>query len=488
MLFNSFSFLIFLAFIVAVYYSIPPRFRWLLVLAGSYYFYMFREAKPAIWLALTTVISYLCVLGMARSERRKKNFLTLGILFNLGALFVTKYLNFSLIQFGNLFEFIGWAGTASGVPHWDIKYPAGLSFFTFAAITYLIDVYRGKMSVEKDLRHVAVYISFFPKVLAGPIERARTFLPQWKNRVPFDPDRFTAGLQLILWGLFKKVVIADRLAALVNSAYGRVAYVPPLELLLATYFFAFQIYCDFSGYTDIALGTSNLLGFNLMENFRRPYLSKSTPEFWGSRWHISLATWFRDYLYIPMGGSRVSWPRHYFNLMMVFAVSGLWHAGLGLAMSWTFLVWGALNGLYQWVSVFTGKFWQILGARFPKVERSLIWHVLRVVLTFHLIAFSWVFFRARSIADAWTVMQRIVKNLDDLPSLIGQYPFSTEHYISFILIAILISLEILDEKKSMWERLRVGPRVVRWVYYYALIFGLIIIGDWQLATFIYMQF
>jgi alginate O-acetyltransferase complex protein AlgI len=488
MIFNSFSFFVFLGFIVALYYFIPSRWRWFLLLIGSYYFYMFQEPQAGLWLALTTVVSYLCALGIAKSERHKKSYLVLGILFNLGALLATKYLNFFLLQFGNIFTVIGLSAADSALPKIDLKYPAGLSFYTFAAIAYLVDVYKGKMAAENNLTRMAVYFSFFPKVFAGPIERARTFLPQMINRIQLDPERFTQGLQLILWGLFKKVVIADRLAVFVNAAYGNVGYVPPLDLLLASYFFALQIYCDFSGYTDIAIGTSKILGFDLMDNFRRPYLSRSTPEFWGGRWHISLATWFRDYLYIPLGGSRVSRPRHYFNLMMVFAVSGIWHAGMGMATNWTFLIWGALNGFYQWVSVFTGKFWQRLGGRFPKVQDSKIWHVLRVVFTFHLITLSWIFFRANSISDAFKVLERIGKNVFELPTLIGNYPFSWEHYISFALIVFLVFIEVLDEKKSLWERLRLGSRPVRWAFYYALILGLMILGNWQLPTFIYMQF
>jgi len=473
---------------VAIYYSIPHRFRWLLLLAGSYYFFTFRAPKPAIWLILITGVAYLSVLGVAHRGHQKKSFLVTGVLIILGTLFVFKYLNFFFTQLGNLFKSMGLPGVASFLPQVDLSYPAGLSFFTFSAVTYLIDVYRGNMPAEKDVRQVAVYVAFFPKIFAGPIERARTFLPQLRQRIFSDPDRFTAGLQLILWGLFKKVVIADRLAPFVNNAFNKAAYSPPLELFLAAYFFAFQIYCDFSGYTDMAIGSSKLLGFDLMENFRRPYLSKSTPEFWGRRWHISLATWFRDYLYIPLGGSRVSWPRHYFNLMLVFAVSGIWHAGLGYGMSWTFLIWGALNGLYQWTSVATKKFWQRLGGFLPGARDSLLWHVIRVLFTFHLITFTWVFFRASSASDAFTIIKRIGGNLGNLPHLLKIYPFSQEHYISFVLMAILILWEVLDERRSLWERLRMSPRVVRWAVYYAMIFGLLIIGEWQLSKFIYMQF
>jgi D-alanyl-lipoteichoic acid acyltransferase DltB (MBOAT superfamily) len=303
-----------------------------------------------------------------------------------------------------------------------------------------------------------------------------------------DPTRVVLGLQLIGWGLVKKVVIADNLAPLVDRTFGIVGFAAPLELLISVYFFAFQIYCDFSGYTDIAIGIALLFGVQLMENFRRPYLSGSTAEFWGSRWHISLGHWFRDYLYIPLGGSQAGKLRQYLNLMLVFVVSGLWHAGLGYGVGVTFLVWGALNGAYQWIGLATRDFWRSLGARVPSVAASLPLHVFRVLVTFHLIAIAWIFFRASSVSDAMTVLQRIGSRLLEMPGLITRYPFTVEHYFGFAAIGFLVVVEILDERRSIFQRLAAAHIAVRWAVYYLAIFALLVLGRWQAKEFIYMQF
>jgi D-alanyl-lipoteichoic acid acyltransferase DltB (MBOAT superfamily) len=335
---------------------------------------------------------------------------------------------------------------------------------------------------------VALYVAYFPKLLAGPIERATSFLPQLRARPRMDPDRFVAGLQLIGFGLFKKVVIADNLAPLVDRNFAIAAYASPMELLISVYFFAFQIYCDFSGYTDIAIGTSRLFGIDLMENFRRPYLSRSVGEFWAHRWHISLAHWFRDYLYIPLGGSRAGTARRYANVMVVFLVSGLWHAGLGYGVGWTFLIWGGLNGFYQWAGIATEPVRRRVREVMPRLSDSLPMHILRALLTFHLIAFAWIFFRAKSIADATTIIRKIGGFLPDLPGLLARYPFTYEHALGAGLIVLLIGVEILDERRPLWARLAAAPVAVRWGAYYAGIFGLLILGRWQMQQFIYMQF
>jgi D-alanyl-lipoteichoic acid acyltransferase DltB (MBOAT superfamily) len=296
------------------------------------------------------------------------------------------------------------------------------------------------------------------------------------------------ALQLIVSGLFKKVVIADNLAPLVDRNFAIAAFAAPLELLISVYFFAFQIYCDFSGYSDIAIGVAHLFGIRLMDNFRRPYLSRSTSAFWGQRWHISLAHWFRDYLYIPLGGSRAGTVRHYANVMIVFMISGLWHAGLGYGVGWTFLIWGALNGVYQWIELTAKSLWHRLGDPWPWLTQSEPINVLRVILTFHLIAGSWVFFRAKSISDAVVILKKIATHLADFPGLIPTYPFTTEHAMGAALIVLLLVVEIVDERKSVFERLAAAPTVLRWTVYYLAIFGLLILGRWQVKEFIYMQF
>ena len=491
MLFNSLTFMTFLGVIVVLYYLIPHRLRWILLLLGSYYFYMSWKPTAAIYLVAATLVAYFCGLGISRTKSgssARKTFLLVGVLVNLGMLCIFKYFDFLSIELESLLKNYNLIPEVFAFPQLNFLMPVGLSFFTFSVVSYLFDVYRGKMDSEEHIGRFGVYVAFFPKIFAGPIERAQTFLPQLKKHVRFDPKNITPGLQLILWGLFKKVVIADRLAPFVTQAFSRPAYSPPLELIIGVYFFAFQLYCDFSGYTDIARGIAKLLGFDLMENFKRSYLSKSTSEFWAKRWHISLATWFRDYLYIPMGGSRVSWPRHYINLMATFVVSGLWHAGMGYGVSWSFMVWGALNGFYQWVSVATAPLRQKLGSIFPKAGDNPFLNVIRVLFTFHLITFAWIFFRANTTSDAFTIIKRIYNSLGMLPKLLKIYPFTSELLISFALIATLIFVEILDERKSIWERIRTKPAFVRWAVYFALIFSLLILGKWGLAEFIYMSF
>jgi alginate O-acetyltransferase complex protein AlgI len=336
-LFNSLSFLAAFAALAVVYYSVPHRVRWMLLLVASLGFYAtFKPSHVGLLIGMT-LVAYAGGLGIAVSadRYRRRGLLLASITAVLGVLFVFKYFDFFSRSIGLL-------------PRLNLAAAAGLSFYSLSCLSYLADVYAGRLNPERHAGYFALYVSFFPKLLAGPIERARPFLAQMRSPVSFSAAGVTAGLQLMLWGLFKKVVIADRLAEFVDAGYGRVASAPPADLLLATYFFAFQLYCDFSGYSDMAIGAARVLGFTLMENFRRPYLSTSVSEFWGQRWHLSLSSWFRDYVYIPLGGNRASRIRRCANLMTVFLLSGLWHGA-----SWTFVVWGALNGSYQVIGLLT---------------------------------------------------------------------------------------------------------------------------------------
>ena len=345
MLFTSLEFFIFLPLVLAAFRIVPVAQRWAVLLVASYVFYGFWHPSNLVYLGAVTLVIYLCGRALARSKRASLRAAVLagGLLVVLGSLTAFKFYDFvaGQIESANLIPHLG-------LPRLGVTAPAGFSFYAFSAASYLIDIYVGRLDAKQRLGGTALFVAYFPKIFAGPIERATTFLPQLWSGLRSDPQRIVLGLQLIGWGLFKKVVIADNLAPMVDHSFSIVTFAPPVELLISSYFFAFQIYCDFSGYTDIALGTSSLFGLKLMENFRRPYLSRSTAEFWGSRWHISLAHWFRDYLYIPLGGSRAGALRRAINVMIVFLVSGLWHAGLGYGVGWTFLVWGALNGAYQW--------------------------------------------------------------------------------------------------------------------------------------------
>lgn len=483
MLFNSFLFLVFFTVLVIVYYLIPHRFHWVLLVAASLYFYSTFNVNYVLLLLVSTSIAYAAGLGIGaiQEPNKKKLVLLLGVFTSLVPLFVFKYFDFFS---GSLSDFLVTAQVSQdpALPKLNWLIPAGLSFYTFSCLSYLFDVYRGELATERHLGRFALYVSFFPKLLAGPIERATTFLPQVLRAVSFNPENVTIGLQWMLWGLFKKVVIADRLAVYVDAGFKHPDFSSPMALIIAVYFFAFQIYCDFSGYSDIAIGAARVLGFNLMENFRRPYLATSVPEFWGkNRWHISLNNWFRDYMYFPLGGSRVSKPRFYLNQMLVFIVSGLWHGA-----NWTFVVWGGLNGLYQILTLLTSG----LRERLAKIVRvpGVIGSVLSGLVTFHLVLIAWAFFRAASIADAFTVLTRIVQSIPKLPGLIQSYNYTDDLILSVVLIAVLFFVEVLDEKRALWESLHTRPVFVRWAVYYALIFSLIIIGKWGLSQFVYMQF
>ena len=487
MLFNSLNFLVFLFIVVSIFYLLPHRYRWVWLLFSSFYFYTSWDVGPTLILLVVTLVSYVCALGIRFGGGKSRIVLVLGIVTNLGVLLTFKYFDFFIEQLANqlrIFELTDYVS----LPRLNLPLPIGLSFYTFSTISYLVDVFRGQTEAERHLGKFAVYVAFFPKLFAGPIERAQTFLPQLRSRIQFDHQMVTEGLQLILWGLFKKVVIADRLGGFVDAAYKSPAYSSSFDLMIATYFFAFQLYCDFSAYTDIARGAAKLFGFNLMENFVRPYFSKSTTEFWGKRWHYSLATWFRDYMYIPMGGSRVHRLRHYFNLMAVFVVSGFWHAGLGFGVNRSFMAWGALNGFYQWVAVSTAPLWGKLGMIFPHAKDNRFLSAVRIVFTFHLITFAWIFFRANSLPDAFLIISRIYNQIGNLPFLIQSYGYTSELIISFALIGFLLVVEIFDERTSVWQRLRTKPVFIRWGVYYVLIIGLIVLGKWGSAQFVYMQF
>ncbi len=490
MLFTSLTFFLFLPLTLLVHAFLPVGQRWAWLLLISYAFYAVSDPFNLVYLGAVSLVVYGCGLGMMRTNRDalRVTLLSLGLVCVLGAMVAFKFYDFFAGELARLSISVCGAETALALPRLGLTTPVGYSFYAFAGASYLIDVYVGRLAAERHAGYAALYVAHFPKILAGPIERATTFLPQLRARLRPEPEQLIAGLQLIGWGLFKKVVIADNLAPLVDRSFKIAAFASPIELLLSVYFFAFQIYCDFSGYTDIAIGISLLFGITLMENFRRPYLSRSTAEFWSKRWHISLGRWFYDYLYIPLGGSRVGWLRRYANVMAVFMVSGLWHAGLGYGVGWTFLVWGALNGLYQWVGLATAPLWRWLGEHLPRLGASTPLLVVRIALTFHLIAIAWVFFRAASVSEALLILQKIGTGLAQMPNLITRYPFSADQLLGLGLIVLLVGVEVLDERRPVWKRLAAAPAVIRWGVYYAGIFALLILGRWQAREFIYMQF
>lgn len=476
MLFTSLQFFVFLVLALVLFALLPAGKRWAWLLAASFVFYGATQPSNLLYLGAVTLVVLACARALERTALvfARRALLAAGLTAVLGSLFAFKFYDFLAGQLA--------------LPVLGIATPVGYSFYAFSAASYLIDAYARRLPAHAPAGHVALYLAWFPKILAGPIDRATNFLPQLAGGLRADPARLVSGLQLIGWGLFKKVVIADNLAPIVDRSFAIAAFASPIDLLISVYFFAFQIYCDFSGYTDIAIGISLLLGVQLAENFRRPYLARSTAEFWGERWHISLGRWFRDYLFIPLGGSRAGPVRLYLNLMLVFLVSGLWHAGLGYGVGWTFLVWGALNGAYQWAGVATRPAWRRVGERVPRLLESRALLVFRVLLTFHLIAISWIFFRARSLGDAWLILRKIGTQLVEMPSLLAKFPYSVDHYTGFALIALLVGIEIADERRSIFQRLAAAPAALRWSVYYLALVALLVLGRWQVREFIYMQF
>jgi D-alanyl-lipoteichoic acid acyltransferase DltB (MBOAT superfamily) len=365
-----------------------------------------------------------------------------------------------------------------------ILLPIGLSFHTFQAMSYTIEVYRGNQAAEKHFGIYALYVMFYPQLVAGPIERPQNVLHQFHEKHTFDYTRMCDGLKRMLWGFFKKVVIADRLSIMVNEVYNHVTYYEGLALILATVLFGFQIYCDFSGYSDIALGSAQVMGFRLMENFRMPYFSTSIKEFW-SRWHISLSTWFRDYLYIPLGGNRVARWRRYLNLFIVFLVSGLWHGA-----NWTYVIWGALHGGYQVIALlFTRQFEKL----YTVLRGSLLASFVYGSITFLLVCFAWIFFRASSLSDAWYVVSNLLPHELKLAHVVRGQSFYLGlplwRFAASVFGVIALLFVEWRYRTSAQPPLFYSPnRILRWTSIYGVIFAILIFGYFETNEFIYFQF
>lgn len=400
MIFNSAEFLIFYPLVLLLYFMFPKRLKWPLLLLASYFFYMIWN-PPLIFLILfTTAVSYASGIIIEKTEsRRKKRFwLCMTLITSLGVLFFFKYFNFladSAVSLWNLF-----GGEAKDFSL-DLILPVGISFYTFQTLSYVIDVYRGSIKAERHFGWYALFVSFFPQLVAGPIERPENLLPQLKEDHKLEASNAFAGLQKMAVGFFKKIVVADIIAEFVNAVFNDAANATGFGVLLGAVLFAVQIYCDFSGYTDIAIGCARIMGIRLMQNFNLPYRARSIKEFW-ARWHISLSTWFRDYLYIPLGGNRCSKARNYFNIFVVFLVSGLWHGA-----KWTFVLWGVLHGCYQILGAITKK------TRFRVYEKlkirtdSGLFAAGQRLVTFVLVCFAWIFFRANSTSELWVLLEKL---------------------------------------------------------------------------------
>ena len=398
MLFNSVSFFVFFPVVLAVYYLVPRSLKQVWLLAASYYFYMSWNAKYAVLILVSTIATYVSGLLLGRkgnTGRRKKIIVAGCFLINLGILFVFKYFNFAVTVLAGALEKVH---LQIALPQIDVLLPVGISFYTFQALSYTMDVYRNDVAPETDFVRYALFVSFFPQLVAGPIERSKNLLWQLKEPKRFDFGKAREGILLMIWGYFLKVVIADRIAVFVNTVYGNVESYRGYLILTATVLFAFQIYCDFYGYSAIATGAARFLGIELTENFDAPYLSSAPAVFW-RRWHISLTTWFRDYLYVPLGGSRKGKIRGYVNKMIVFLVSGLWHGA-----SFAYIVWGGLNGLYQIAEEVSAPVREKLAGVLRVNRASAGYRLLAGIVTFVLVDFSWIFFRAGN----WTKAKETV--------------------------------------------------------------------------------
>ena len=482
MLFNSWQFGIFLPIVFALYWALPDKFRWLIILISSYWFYMSWNVKYVVLILFTTIISYFAALLLERlhdNTRAKKFILTITLISCLGVLFVFKYFNFfteSLTKFLALFTIQLHPTTLK------LLLPVGISFYTFQTLAYVIDVYRGTTKAERHFGIYAAFISFFPQLVAGPIERTNNLLPQIKAHHEFNYEQATYGMKLMTWGFFKKLCLADVLAVYVDRVFNDVYSFRGFAFVIAIFFFTVQIYCDFSGYSDIARGCAKLFGINLMENFRSPYFSASVREFW-SRWHISLSTWFRDDVYIPLGGNRCGKFRHNLNLMITFIISGLWHGA-----NFTFVIWGAVHGLAQIVE-------NIFTRNKHNEPHGIIW-LVRVLLTFTFCMFAWVFFRANNLNEAIYVFKNIFSGFQasEVVNYL-RYGFKDILLSKMVTISIGICLVILllwdyfslkiDIAASITSR---KSFVLRYLFYFGILTALILFKSASNTQFVYFQF
>ncbi|MEK6153515.1 MBOAT family O-acyltransferase [Flavobacteriaceae bacterium 3-367] len=476
MLFNSFEYLLFLPIVFIIYWFFVNKnlkVQNFTLLLASYIFYGWWDWRFLSLIIFSSFVDYFCGLALEKATKRKRKrlWLTTSMLVNLGFLGIFKYFNFFSQSLAEAFAKVGYTMDALTL---DIILPVGISFYTFQTMSYTIDIYREKLKPTRNIIAFFAFVSFFPQLVAGPIERATNLLPQFYKKRKFNYENATDGLRQILWGLFKKIVVADNCAIIVNEVFANQSEYNSSSLVIAAVFFAFQIYGDFSGYSDIAIGTARLFGFDLMQNFAFPYFSRDIAEFW-RRWHISLSTWFRDYVYIPLGGSRGGNAMKIRNTFIIFVVSGFWHGA-----NWTFIIWGFLNALY---------FLPLLLLKRNRINTNVVAEgnffigvreVMQVATTFLLTILAWIFFRADSLGSALAYIKSIFsKTLLSLP---------TVDLKPFLFIAVLIFVEWLQRDKKhglQMNGLKLTP--VRWSIY-VFVFCLILFFGAQSQSFIYFQF
>jgi alginate O-acetyltransferase complex protein AlgI len=475
MLFNSFNFLVFFPLVTLVFYILPHKIRWAHLLAASCVFYCFFIPKYIFILLVTILIDYFAGIKIEKSPgRQKSTWLLISILSTCLVLFVFKYYNFFI---GNIDEAAHLFHLNYAIPLFHIILPIGLSFHTFQSLSYVIEVYRGQQKAEKDFGIYSLYVMFYPQLVAGPIERPQNLLHQFYERHDFNYSDVTIGLKKMAWGLFKKIVIADRLSIYVSAIYSNHDKHNGTSLAVATLFFAFQIYCDFSGYSDIAIGAARTMGFKLMTNFNYPFFSRSVTEFW-RRWHISLSTWFNDYLFTPLMFSKRNWGKYavVFAVLITFLVSGLWHGA-----NWTYIVWGLLNGIALVYEFITKK----LRKKISQLISPVIYQPLSILLTFLYACFTWVFFRSPDLKTAVEILHKIL--FVHGPIFIGD---NKNMIYSVLFILLLVSIEVIREYKlfngfSLFENSNV---YIRRLSYISIVIIILMFGVFDNSQFIYFQF
>ncbi len=502
MLFNSIEFLLFFPAVLLIYWIIPGKVRMYWLLVTSYVFYMGWNPQYALLLLFSTAVTWVSglLIGWSRKsaekaeqEGRKKRSLTklwvvLSLVLNLGILFFFKYFDFAVDNINSLLSALGRDAVK---PTFDVLLPVGISFYIFQALSYTMDVYRGDVRVEKNFFKYAVFVSFFPQLVAGPIERSSHLLSQFDEPKPFRYEGVRDGLLMMLWGFFQKLVIADRAAIAVNEVFNACEYYSGFTVVLAAVLFSVQIYGDFAGYSCIAIGAGQVMGFDLMKNFNQPYFAVSVSDFW-RRWHISLSTWFRDYLYIPLGGNRKGTARKYLNQFIVMLVSGLWHGA-----AWTYVIWGALNGIMQVTGGMTAKWRKSVRAKLGVKENTLSTRIAKMIITFVLIDLTWIFFRANTVSDAFYILGSVFRGWDMKVlvdgSLLRLGLDTTEWICLGIGVVVLIAVGVMKERgMRIRECLSRQQLWFRWLVYLAAVFAVLLLGiygpGFEASAFIYFQF
>lgn len=490
MVFNSYSFLIFFPIVVLILFLFPRKLQHIWLLVASYYFYMNWDARYVLLLLFSTAVTYLSgiVMDRVRTDGQRKAAVAISFVLNIGVLFFFKYFNFAVDSVNIVLRYIG---VAIPKPDFNLLLPIGISFYTFQALSYTMDVYRRDITAEWNFFRYALFVSFFPQLVAGPIERSKNLLKQVNKTYRFDYDKMREGLLIMLWGYFLKLVVADRVAIVVDTVYGDYAQYGGVYIIVASVLFAFQIYCDFAGYSTIAIGAAEILGFSLMENFNCPYFSLSIGEFW-RRWHISLSSWFRDYLYIPLGGNRKGTARKYVNLMIVFLVSGLWHGAAG-----TYVVWGFIHGVYQVIGGLTKPIRNQCNQIFALKPDSIGHKALSALITFILVDFAWIFFRAESLSVAIEMIKSMV-HLGNISILWNGALYDLGiGFKSFLVlmfgIAVLLFADFMKYKGIQIRKVILEQELwCRWLCYLSMALFILVFGIWggsyDAASFIYFQF